>query len=450
MKLCLGKSIGKLGKLAEVREEQIMRTPLEDIQIEISGCCNALCPYCVTGQKNNMGEKTGGMLEPEKFREALDVLTRKGLIGQNTVISLYNYGEPLLNPQFGEIIGILESRGMGYEYSTNASILPSEELVRKMNGLQYVQFSMCGTSQASYDRIHGFSCSKIMENIEKMVSLLHKHHPEVECILKLQMYKFNEAEYNSALEFSVRNKMTVIPLHALFANLEQQMEFIEGYQAAKAGLKTLGDSTASGDLSSLDAEIVTSAGATKIAVAEESEQLWYYLPKLFAMPELQECPQWDSMVVDENLDVALCCMITKSMPGYKLSDVYSVDEAVLGSRKNNPLCKRCMDEGTARSICLTPSYRRNIYYNEILERLLEEDVVVIGEGPLQASFRTIYPRFRGSPAGDVCNVSKYKEMGKFIVLADRTWWNKIDILKSQGLKERRDYLVYNTYLRGEV
>lgn len=113
-----------------------------------------------------------------------------------------------------------------------------------------------------------------------MTSLLHKYHPEIECVLKLQMYRFNENEFIDAINFAKQNGMTVIPLHAIFANLQQQYSFVEAFKKDKQ-------------------------------VANNSEQLWYYLDELLETPMISECPQWNSMVIDENLNVPVCCMVTK-------------------------------------------------------------------------------------------------------------------------------------------
>ena len=396
-----------------------MRLPLDSFQFEISGKCNALCPYCITGQKNRRKEETGYFIDPTLFSNAIDHLLENGIIDHGSIVSLYNYGEPFLHPKFDEIIDILNNRKIKYEISTNASVIPDEKTIKKMFGLTKIQFSVCGSSQESYARIHGLSYTKTHNNIKRMVSLLHSYYPHIECILKLQMYRFNENEFNEALEFAISNSMNVIPLHAIYANLQQQLEFIEKFK--RCGANT-----------------------------ESSDHLWYYLPKLLDGPKHMKCPQWDSMVIDEEQNVALCCMVTKDMREYKISDVYTVDKSILESRRNNVFCEKCLSSGTARSICDTPSYRKGIYYNEIFDGLSADDIVVFGNSPLSSSFRNMYPNYRCSPSADKEELYAYVKKGKFIIVADRYWWTKRDVLEELDLVEKKDFIIYNTYLRGEV
>lgn len=396
-----------------------MQLPLDAFQFEISGKCNALCPYCITGQKNRRKEETGCFIDSAVFSSAINHLLEKGIIDHGTIVSLYNYGEPFLHPKFDEIIDILNDREIKYEISTNASVIPDEKTIKKMLGLTKIQFSVCGTSQESYDRIHGLSCIKTQNNIKRMVSLLHGYYPDIECILKLQMYRFNENEFNEALRFAISNSMNVIPLHAIYANLQQQLDFVEKFKSCGANTKS-------------------------------SDHLWYYLPKLLDGPKPVKCQQWDSMVIDEEQNVALCCMVTKDMHEYKISDVQNVDEIILEDRRKNEFCEKCLSSGTAQSICDTPSYRKGIYYNEILEGLSADDIVVFGNGPLSSSFRNTYPIFRHALSADLDELNAYVDKGKIIIVADQYWWTKTKVLKELGLVEKKDFLIYNTYLRGEV
>lgn len=390
-------------------------TPLKSIQFEISGKCNALCPYCVTGKKNREKQKSGYFLSIENFKKGIDCLLNKGIIDSNTVIALYNYGEPLLNPNICGFFEFLNDNNLKYELSTNASICLSKDVIGKMSGLTQIQFSMCGFSQDSYNKIHGLSYQTVKNNVEKMVRMIHEFFQDVECILKLQMYKFNEDEFNEALNFAVKNELNVIPLHAIFADLQQQLKFIDDYTN---GLSYLYD----------------------------TYHIWDYLPELLSKPLLHKCIQWDSMVVDENLNVALCCMATKEMQEYKLTDVFNINEEILMSRKFNQLCNKCLTSGTCRSICLTPSYKKDIYYDDILDRYEKDDVIIIGDGILASSFRRMFTRFSDVPVISIDDINRINN-NKFIILADQRWWTMIDEIKKKGLIEKKDYLVYNTYLR---
>lgn len=392
-----------------------MEIPLHQIQIEISGVCNAKCPYCVTGQRNRRHEKTGGFMKAEVFRSCIERLLEKGLIHQKTEIALYNYGEPFLHPQFSEIISILEEFGQPYSLSTNASVLPDEQLFQKMSRLQTMQFSVCGCSQESYDRVHKLSYQTTRNNIVHMTELLHKYHPEAECILKLQMYRFNEHEYPEAIAFAKKNGMTVIPLHAIFANLQQQLSFINAYRKDKS-------------------------------VANSSEQLWYYLDELLDTEPLDSCPQWNSMVIDEELHIPVCCMVTKEMQQYHLSDLESFSVDTMQTRDSLSLCRQCICSGTAKSICLTPSYKKGLEYESILHQQRGKELLLLGVNGLSGSFRRMFPHLKCRTAS-LSEAFSFKKGSHFLIIADHRWWQYLPELQAKGAVENIDYLVYHLYLR---
>ena len=145
------------------------------VYFEISGICNAKCPWCVTGNQslskinNPYGFK---FIKPDDFERAIDKLIELGLISSSSCISLYSWGDPLLHPDFEKILEILHIRGIDFSISTNAS--KSVTVKKKlMSNMQILTFSMPGFSQESYDRIHGFNFKKITQNIELLLNNLN-------------------------------------------------------------------------------------------------------------------------------------------------------------------------------------------------------------------------------------------------------------------------------------
>ena len=401
-----------------------MNVPFQSIQIEISGRCNARCPYCVTGQQNRLGRETGSFLAPEDFEEALQFLTSRGFIDKNTCVALFNYGEPLLHPQFGRIVEILEARGNPYELSTNASVRLGEALIRRMNGLRRMQFSMSGFSQASYDRVHGLDFPRVRDNVAAMARAIRAAHPDAECVMKLQVYAFNEGEVRDMLRFAAQLGMTVVPLHALYANLQQQMDFILRYRETQR-------------------------------LPETSDLLWYYLPELFRDGAAEtQCEQHAELVIDENLDVAVCCMATKLMPEYKLCRLRDLTRELLDARPSSSLCRTCMAGGVSRSICRTPSYTKAVDFADVLRenaRRAGRPVVLVGTGGLCASFRQMFPGLVSGSVAAPDETALARAHGArpapYWVLADAQYARYRALLLENGWEETADFLCYFTYLR---
>ena len=77
------------------------------VYFEISGKCNARCPWCATGRKNRDGVETGSFIKPDVFAKALGYMKEQGMVGPETLLQLFSWGEPLLNPYFKEIVDII-------------------------------------------------------------------------------------------------------------------------------------------------------------------------------------------------------------------------------------------------------------------------------------------------------------------------------------------------------
>ena len=90
------------------------------VYFEISGICNANCPWCVTGRGSSKSYPSR-FIPPAEFQNAIDYLFKESLIDSGSLINLYNYGEPLLHPYLSEILQILVDKKLKYTISTNAS-----------------------------------------------------------------------------------------------------------------------------------------------------------------------------------------------------------------------------------------------------------------------------------------------------------------------------------------
>ena len=73
--------------------------------IEISGRCQASCPYCT---RERMGENRyqGSVMSADLFEKIVDRLFELSLLDRIKTYSipLLNWGEPLLNPEINDIL----------------------------------------------------------------------------------------------------------------------------------------------------------------------------------------------------------------------------------------------------------------------------------------------------------------------------------------------------------
>lgn len=90
------------------------------VYFEISGVCNARCPWCVQGN-GRLKSYHSRFIPPSEFEKAIGKLIDEAIIGPDSIVDLYNYGEPLLHPSLHEILRVLADNNVKFTISTNAS-----------------------------------------------------------------------------------------------------------------------------------------------------------------------------------------------------------------------------------------------------------------------------------------------------------------------------------------
>lgn len=117
--------------------------------LDVAGACNLGCPYCPTGAGRDRGRRQR-FISLDLVEEFLAEAGRYLLYA-----SLYNWGEPLLNPHLPEIVRLFKQRRIFTSISTNLSLERRDFLAALGEaGLDHMMVSVSGASQAIYERYH--------------------------------------------------------------------------------------------------------------------------------------------------------------------------------------------------------------------------------------------------------------------------------------------------------
>lgn len=105
---------------------------LDDLQIELVGLCNCICPHCSIDKRNIVKEPMDKELAIRLLGEANDM--------DVSLISYHGIGESLLHPDILDIIGIGEQLKFQHRLSTNCFNLKGEiaDGMRKFKRLQFI------------------------------------------------------------------------------------------------------------------------------------------------------------------------------------------------------------------------------------------------------------------------------------------------------------------------
>ncbi|MGE4299243.1 MAG: radical SAM protein [Desulfovibrionaceae bacterium] len=287
------------------------------IIVEISGLCNAKCPWCHAGRANRNGAQpaTRRFMPPEFFDQVLTRLRALGLMA-NPLIEVFNYGEPLLHPHFADMAAVLAAHHARFRISTNGSRLP-ELPPRSMAGLETVVFSMPGFSQASYDRGHGFRFETILRNILALRERLAGAGFTGQAILAYHVYQHNLHEIGAAGRFCTEHGMHFFPYFAHMVDLKEGMAYLNG---------------------ALDQATLTRASQSLMLS---------HVPGLAAsQPGDWHCFQQNKMIVDEFGMVVTCCLLDKAHPDYAIGSLFDLSlEEIVARKKSRPVCGPCLASG---------------------------------------------------------------------------------------------------------
>lgn len=289
----------------------------KNVYFEISGICNAKCPWCITGIKNLKGASDGKFISIEEFERCIKYMLNNKIIGKNSTICLYNWGEPFLHPKLKDIIKILNSYDLRFGLSTNASypIFFSEESI--LEKLSFICFSMPGFSQNSYDKIHGFNFQKIKENIKNIVCNFKNNGFVGEAYIAFHLYQFNRDEALLAKNFC----------EELNIKFNSSWAYFNGYSILKSYLDN-----------SMDYH-------TLKKVSKELE-LFYIDELLNNKPINYKCPQWEVLTIDEECNVLTCCGVDRGLKDYSIGKISDLSyEDIIRLKKSKNICKECNNLG---------------------------------------------------------------------------------------------------------
>ncbi len=166
--------------------------------IEPTTSCNLRCPECPTGMRSLSRPK--GNMDIDVYRKILDKLSPDLIY-----LTLYFQGEPMLNPNFHEMIRSARKQSIFVATSTNGHYLNDENVEKIIkSGLNHLIISLDGLDQQTYKkyRVNG-DFQTVTEGIGRLIAAkkaVHSKTPFVE--LQFLVMRHNEHQMNHMREFA--------------------------------------------------------------------------------------------------------------------------------------------------------------------------------------------------------------------------------------------------------
>jgi MoaA/NifB/PqqE/SkfB family radical SAM enzyme len=131
------------------------------IQVEVTSACNAACIYCPrTVYKGSWQDRH---LPLEMFKKLEPAFSRTGHV------HLQGWGEPLLHPDFFEMVAVAKASGCRVGTTTNGMLLNMERTDRLIeSGVDVIAFSLAGTGEKNDLIRKGTNLNRVLETIRRL------------------------------------------------------------------------------------------------------------------------------------------------------------------------------------------------------------------------------------------------------------------------------------------
>lgn len=293
--------------------------------VEASGLCNLKCLACPRGRKTHLARR-GGFMSLEYFRQVVDKIKREDPLAAN--LQLYQWGEPLLNPDLPRLIETARTEGLPVSVSSNLNAEVDLEPVVAA-GPDWFRVSVSGTDE-DYGRTHaGGSWAKVLANMERLARARDHTHSCMRIEVYYHTYTHNQGEQLTQVREICKNyQFEFQPVQAYLIGLEEVLGQLEGRPLPPEAQAA--------------AELLNVTTDQALAKARQDA----------ALP----CPVENVIMVDWDLSVPACLMYY-GQEKHRLSDNFLETplEEIKAQRAASPFCARCRSRAMHR-YC-------DVYYN---------------------------------------------------------------------------------------
>jgi hypothetical protein len=312
--------------------------------IDIVGTCNLSCPSCPVGnyQVNDFisNQRPKGFMAFSLFEKILDKIELENSHNcEDIVIALYNWGEPLLHPEFPKFIEAIRTKGFYSDVSSNLNVKDVKNVV--VASPNKLIISLSGYDNEIYSQTHKAGNSHlVLSNLFKLRYYMDKLKKNFSVEVSYHIYEHNVGKdmerikmITEDLGFRFCSDLT------LFMPLENNFKYLNGEK-----------------LSQQDQNLIS----LMLVKPEELINL--------AQPYKQvDCPMRNWTVINFDGTTALCCGVYDYQ--YNIADNFlNVSQLELDERKQtHQLCVKCMDKG----LHVMASYTARKESDEIIETRLK-------------------------------------------------------------------------------
>jgi MoaA/NifB/PqqE/SkfB family radical SAM enzyme len=288
-----------------------------DYQVDISGACNLRCISCPRG--NMPVQPEAGFMSAKNYARVLDKILREDPF--TGVVTLYNWGEPLLNPDLPEILRITNEHGVLAAISSNLNIKRDFSDVIKAKPMWF-RISVSGYEK-SYEITHtGGSWELLLKNMRLLRQWREAYHPDMVVEMFYHIYRHNnKADFQNMKRLCEELGFTFRYRHAALAPLDNVAAVIEDRPVSPEARRAM------------DLQILPVKEAMAIARQQQDRECCYERCLWITWDmHVSQCMEWYA----DN---------AKLVPGDFLSTPLA---DIIAARRDNEFCRRCKERSIHR------------------------------------------------------------------------------------------------------
>lgn len=136
------------------------------VSVEPTSCCNLHCVECPSGNGSLL--RPNGYMSMEMFKEIIDKVSKRSFY-----LNLYFQGEPMMHPNFSEMVVYAKSKRMFVFTSTNGHFLTEKNIQKLVNSkLDKLIISIDGHNQDSYQQYRvGGTFEMVLKGVNKITQM---------------------------------------------------------------------------------------------------------------------------------------------------------------------------------------------------------------------------------------------------------------------------------------
>ena len=257
-------------------------------QIEPTGLCNLACPMCTVNHRADAPRH----LTLARFQQWIEQL-----------LHLQGLGEPMLNPEFFEMVAWASARGIRVSANTNLTLLTPERAQRCIDsGLHALSVSVDAADREVYESIRvKASYDKVVRNLGRLSAVLRRAAgagPQVRLVMVLMRRTLDQLA--PVLRLAQRFGVHTVQVQRLSSDLEQA--------DLPARYIPIRDHVRDAELSPADLVHARAAFAQASRLAA-ALGVTLHLPRLSPNPQPPRCTwPWEQLYLTAGGEMLPCCM----------------------------------------------------------------------------------------------------------------------------------------------